>query len=254
MFARTERVELAELWEELTTGGCKVEGWSYGRDDWSLSVTRGAGQAGAHRSALRPRDLEILEQALLCGVRKVVAVEAGLSCSSVALILQSGFQFMGLDCLPSRIPGLLVAAAHARHHPDTQQLWRLQACRHPKLARQTLSVPRPDRALVGWLAPAEHAVIRLLIEGLSYLEIAQVRATSVRTVANQVAAGFRRLGVSGRADLLCLLSRWSLEANEPPLERRAALPSISARSKLVRGARAERGGVGPHCLSPGPAT
>jgi DNA-binding NarL/FixJ family response regulator len=42
----------------------------------------------------------------------------------------------------------------------------------------------------------------LLLEGCPYSEIARQRNTSVRTVANQVAAAFTRLHVSGRAQLL----------------------------------------------------
>jgi hypothetical protein len=44
--------------------------------------------------------------------------------------------------------------------------------------------------------------VRGLLEGRNYLEIAKKRGTSTRTVANQLAAAFRRLGVSGRASLL----------------------------------------------------
>jgi DNA-binding CsgD family transcriptional regulator len=253
MFASTERVELASIWDELTAGTCKVESWSHGENTWEMVLTRRPTPAHLHHGGLRPRDVEILEQALLCGVRKHVAVEAGLSCSSIAVILQGCFQFMGLDCLPSRIPGLLVAAAHARHHQG-----KLQASlrgRGPTPAQQTIRIPRPDLALAAWLAPAEHAVISLLIEGHGYAEIAQARHTSIRTVANQVASAFRRLGVSGRAELLCLLARWGLEAPERPVRRPPSVLPSSARRALSRGMRLlEDAGSSPHCLSPSPAT
>src|SRR6188768_643610 len=116
MFASTERVELAAIWEELIAGTCKVESWSHAEGTWSMVVSRRPLHAVPPGLGLRSRDVDILEQALLCGVRKHVAVEAGLSCSSIAVILQGCFVFMGLQCLPSRIPGLLVAAAHARRH------------------------------------------------------------------------------------------------------------------------------------------
>jgi DNA-binding CsgD family transcriptional regulator len=57
------------------------------------------------------------------------------------------------------------------------------------------------------VSPAEYAVIRLLIEGKSYDEMADLRRTSKRTVANQLASAFHRIGVSGRAELLCMLAK-----------------------------------------------
>jgi DNA-binding CsgD family transcriptional regulator len=255
MFASTERVELAAIWEELIAGTCKVQSWSHAENTWSMVVSRRPLHAVPHGTGLRPRDVDILEQALLCGVRKHVAVEAGLSCSSIAVILQSCFHFMGLSCLPSRIPGLLVAAAHARRHQGAALQSPLKARVNRQFSEQTITVPRPDRALAAWLAPAEHAVINLLIEGHCYAEIAKSRHTSIRTVANQVASGFRRLGVSGRAELLCLLARWGLEAPEPPVRRPpSALPTTARRtvSRVLR--LREEASSRPHLPSPSPAT
>jgi DNA-binding NarL/FixJ family response regulator len=51
------------------------------------------------------------------------------------------------------------------------------------------------------LTPAERAVATLLLEGASNAEIAHKRNTSVRTVANQVAAIFRKAQVGSRVEL-----------------------------------------------------
>ena len=255
MFASTERVELAAIWEELIAGTCKVESWSHTENTWSMVVSRRPLLLVPPGAGLRPRDVEILEQALLCGVRKHVAVEAGLSCSSIAVILQSCFHFMGLNCLPSRIPGLVVAAAHARRHQASPVRSPLKGRADRQFSEQTITVPRPDSALAAWLAPAEHAVINLLIEGHCYAEIAEARQTSIRTVANQVASGFRRLGVSGRAELLCLLARWGLEAPEPPVRRPPSVVPATARRTISRVLRLrEEASSSPHCLSPSPVT
>jgi len=227
MFASSERVQLAALWDELLAGTCKIESWSYAEHTWSMVITRRPKLSATPHSGLRRRDIEILERALLSGVRKHVAVEAGLSCSSIAVIMQSCFQFMGLTCLPSRIPGLVVAAAYARTHAASSQAVKSQSYLSTRpfgLVNETITVSRPDAELSAWLAPAEHAVIHLLIEGMSYAEIAQARQTSVRTVANQVASGFRRLDVSGRAELLCLLARWGLKPPVPPARRPPSSP------------------------------
>ena len=254
MFASAERVELAATWEELIVGSAKIESWSHSDAAWSMVLVRHP--LPPHPAAsLRSRDVEIMEQALLCGARKLVAVEVGLSCSSIAVIMQTCFQFMGLSCLPSRIPGLVVAAAHARQQEVPRVQLRPKARNHWQFSRQTITVSRPDAALAAWLAPAEHTVITLLIEGMSYAEIAQARRTSVRTVANQVASGFRRLGVSGRAELLCMLARWGFEPPNPPPRRPPSQVPSGARRAISRGLRLlEEASSGPRCLSPSPAT
>ena len=63
-----------------------------------------------------------------------------------------------------------------------------------------LSVPVPSGARVE-LSEAERAVKAMLLRGDSNADIARARGTSVRTVANQVASIFRKLGVRSRAEL-----------------------------------------------------
>ncbi|MDH5674275.1 MAG: helix-turn-helix transcriptional regulator [Myxococcales bacterium] len=52
------------------------------------------------------------------------------------------------------------------------------------------------------LTVAERAVLAAMVEGLSNAAIAERRGVSVRTVANQVAAIFDKVGVRGRAELI----------------------------------------------------
>jgi DNA-binding NarL/FixJ family response regulator len=51
------------------------------------------------------------------------------------------------------------------------------------------------------LSPAERAVAELVMNGASNAEIATARGTSSRTVANQIATIFQKLGVSSRVEL-----------------------------------------------------
>ena len=60
--------------------------------------------------------------------------------------------------------------------------------------------PRP-------LSPAEREVALLAVQGATNAAIARRRGTSDRTVANQLAAVFEKLGVHSRAELAALLSR-----------------------------------------------
>jgi DNA-binding NarL/FixJ family response regulator len=61
----------------------------------------------------------------------------------------------------------------------------------------SLPVERPHPVR---LTRAELQIARALARGASNAEIAQIRGTSVRTVANQVASILRRLGAVSRSD------------------------------------------------------
>jgi DNA-binding NarL/FixJ family response regulator len=52
------------------------------------------------------------------------------------------------------------------------------------------------------LTAAEQQVFRQMLEGLSNQDIASVRRTSLRTIANQVASIYRKLDVTCRPELL----------------------------------------------------
>jgi DNA-binding NarL/FixJ family response regulator len=64
-----------------------------------------------------------------------------------------------------------------------------------------LGTPSLAECLPDELTKAEKAVAAHLLEGLSNREIAKARGTSVRTIANQVAAIFRKLKVTARVEL-----------------------------------------------------
>ncbi len=68
------------------------------------------------------------------------------------------------------------------------------------------SAPRPGPADAG-LTPAEREVTRLARRGLSNKQIAAQRACAPRTVANLLAAAFKKLGVSSRAELVASSER-----------------------------------------------
>jgi DNA-binding NarL/FixJ family response regulator len=62
-----------------------------------------------------------------------------------------------------------------------------------------LSYALPERLQ---LTRAERQVAVLLLEGKSHAEIARTRGSAPRTVANQVASLFQKLGIHSRAELL----------------------------------------------------
>src|SRR5262245_39956481 len=68
-------------------------------------------------------------------------------------------------------------------------------------------IPLREPELRGELSAAEREVAALAFSGLSNADIARRRRTSARTVANQMGAIFRKLGVRSRAELARRLVR-----------------------------------------------
>jgi DNA-binding NarL/FixJ family response regulator len=70
-----------------------------------------------------------------------------------------------------------------------------------------LSFPSEPPPLPPELSPAERDVMALVLDGVSNAEIARRRGRSVRTIANQIAACYKKLGVSSRLELAARLGR-----------------------------------------------
>jgi DNA-binding NarL/FixJ family response regulator len=68
-----------------------------------------------------------------------------------------------------------------------------------------LVFPMSTPAFPPTLSAAEREVALAVVEGRSNAEIAATRRTSVRTVANQIVATYRKLGVRSRAELIVSL-------------------------------------------------
>jgi DNA-binding CsgD family transcriptional regulator len=60
-------------------------------------------------------------------------------------------------------------------------------------------------SLVDRLSAAERAIVEAVLDGRTNAQIAGVRGTSARTVANQVRSVFRKLGVTSRSELTSAL-------------------------------------------------
>jgi DNA-binding NarL/FixJ family response regulator len=194
-----EEHNLAQFWQELARGCYSVVDGLFSQERCYLVV---APQAQGTLQPLTGRRLEILETVLSGLPQKNVASDLDLAPSTIALNARLALESRGMRCKPSRAHPLLMLAARVSLE---SRPWFVRcsslASREGKELR-VLSVARPDRSLEKHLPHAELAVIRRLIEGLSYIQIAVERGTSTRTIANQITAVFRRLHVSGRNELV----------------------------------------------------
>jgi DNA-binding NarL/FixJ family response regulator len=64
-----------------------------------------------------------------------------------------------------------------------------------------LSFPVPTADLRGLLSGSEAAIARDILAGRSNAEIARRRGTAIRTIANQIASIYRKVGVRSRLEL-----------------------------------------------------
>jgi DNA-binding CsgD family transcriptional regulator len=192
------------LWRELTGGTVRIRRTAFTATHAAFTLEK-----TEYRALHAPgeRNVSILERVLLEADQKVVAAEYGLEVSTVTSALRQVLGFFGLSCLPSRPPPLLAMAAYASRHPK-QPFPAWQAELRDFDTFYEVRARRPEWCLIGRASPAELSVVGLLMEGKTYADIARARSTSVRTVANQMAAIFRRHHVSGRTELV----RWLIGA------------------------------------------
>jgi DNA-binding NarL/FixJ family response regulator len=190
------------VWRDLIEGRTMIVD-EFSVHDWSFLVLRRRNEQPVRR--LTPRTLEILEEVLLGADPKVVSIDRRLSASTIATCLKQAYEALGLGCKPSRVPLLLVTLVHAAKSNRRLYCGRAAEFDYFETSYGALCVPSPDEVLDRFLSPAEKSVMRMRLEGKSHAEIAARRHTSRRTVANQVATAFHRLGVSCRSDLMELL-------------------------------------------------
>lgn len=180
-----------ELWDALLEGRWSLldaftrAGMRY------LVAYRNPAEAGALR-ALSPLERRVLALALAGRAGKWIALELQLSESTVTRTLRLALRRLGIG--------------------TTNALAGVQGARFElldgvaagvEIAAVRLTQPA---AAAPSLSHAERAIINGLLGGKCLAAIARERGTSLRTVANQVANSYRKLGVSSRRELLALLN------------------------------------------------
>jgi DNA-binding NarL/FixJ family response regulator len=196
-------LDLSSVWPELISGRTRIvnSGVTQGHHYFQLA----AGGAARGRHKLTANRVEMFERVLLGEPQKVVAFEVGCSTSTVATAVGDCLRAMGLNGGTSRVPALLVLVLHAlRGRPHGVEV-RVERSPGAGGELQVVSSARLEAHLRDKLTTTELEVVDLLVQGRTHAEIAAFRRKSARTIANQIASAYRKLGVSGRMELLCYL-------------------------------------------------
>ena len=138
-----------------------------------------AAPSAPHRSKpLSERQQQVIDMAARGIPQKVIAYELGIAASTVGTHLR-----LALDRLHIERPQIALTVAAS--------------------SGSVLPAPVDDGALPvpATLSPAEADVVRAIIRGATNEQIAVERCRSIRTIANQVASAFRKLGVGSRGEL-----------------------------------------------------
>jgi DNA-binding CsgD family transcriptional regulator len=193
-------VDLSVIWRGLTNGTLKVND-HFTQGDWSYLVLREV----HHRSteSLPVNSVAVIESVVRSGASKIAALE--LRCNETAVVAHTRrvLSMMGLHCPVSRAPMLLLQAAYASEGLEVLARVARFDTRDTRLL--VLGAPRLAPAAAAVLSQGERDVVCGLLDGKTYAEIAHARGRAVRTVANQLATVFRKLGASSRLHLVRLL-------------------------------------------------
>jgi DNA-binding NarL/FixJ family response regulator len=218
------------LWRELTRGTTVIVDGFFTAERCYLVV---AVKTGTDAAPLEGRRLDIVEAVLGSHPQKNIAAELGLAPSTIALNARLALESIGVRCKPSRSHPLLMLAARSSNEPRLVLVTCSSFVGPDERELRVISVARPDQHLASILPRAELAVIRWLIEGLCYREIAERRGTSTRTIANQITAVFRRLRVSGRNELVHRLFFDEAASYPPPTAKTLAPPEVTEPKPVV---------------------
>jgi DNA-binding CsgD family transcriptional regulator len=200
----TGDIELSRLWHLLLVGELKIVGtFSVAERAFAELASGSPEKRGA---SPRPLDRLLFERVLEGECPKALAVEVGVSASSLSTRCASVLTWIGSESSVSRTSPLVsMAVLAARGVPLGRAL--VDVLSGNGATRWLVSVTNPAESLRDMLSPCEYEVARDSIDGRRQVEIASARGTSQRTVANQLASVFRKLNVSGRGALRALAIR-----------------------------------------------
>lgn len=158
------------------------------------------GQAADRPCALVPDDASLVVRVLCGEPRKALAAEMGIALSTATGRFLRALDKLGLGGRNIPLPLVLAAQSWAGADviPTARTAWFDCEGAHCL----ALSVPRPSTERLAVLTRGQQEVALWLIEGMTRYEIANLRRTSVHTVARQFHSIYNTLRVTGRYELI----------------------------------------------------
>jgi serine/threonine protein kinase/DNA-binding NarL/FixJ family response regulator len=192
--------ELSAFWQGLVDGELHVV------NAFFLEQRCYAIAATCVRSPLTEREQTLLRRGFLAEPQKVLAADLGVSGTTVSVLIGRALRKLGLERRMGSAP--LAVVLSALHNFGAASLRDVKVDTFEADGRHyvAISVPELDPSVLHELTDAERSVALLLVAGLNQHDIASERGTSPSTIANQIAAISRKLGIGGR---FALIRRWA---------------------------------------------
>jgi DNA-binding NarL/FixJ family response regulator len=171
---------------------------------------------------LSARERCVIERLIGGSSQKTVSFDLGVALTTVSVHLRVALDKLGIRLWEHAVLAGAIIQRGEAIDSDAGALGGGEPLAVVKIALCSVSLSE--------LTSAEREVALLVVDGLTNAEIGIQRHTSPRTVANQVAAVFRKLGVHGRLELIRRLALRSPEAalasdSEPPERLESAPPA-----------------------------
>lgn len=191
-----QNIPTPELWERLGAGHFEIR---------SAQHTLGRCIVSLRKRPLRGPVASAaawnVTERVLCGDQsKVIASDLAISCSTVCVYWHSTLAALCEPLVCSKARAFLVVCACSTRtlEPPSARVHGLG-----ERGEVFLSVGLDEGRLRDWgLSRAEREIAEAMILGRDSAEICAERQTSPRTLANQINAIYRKLGVSGRRELM----------------------------------------------------
>lgn len=190
---------VADAWRALVEGRYTLVDFHEARGRRLLLVYENPFHFATPRS-LTKAQLDVVALASRSHTNRQIATALGTSVSTVANHLSAALGKLGL-----------------RRTELVRYLgWELEAAVDHGMIEELRVLSTNGRpGLRGHLTPAERSVAAMAVRGLSNREIAAARSSSRRTVANQLASVYEKLGVCSRSELAFVLTLDGDEDGEP---------------------------------------
>lgn len=189
--AVTSGANAAPSLEDLLRGDLEIA--AIGRIDTAFTVT--FRRLARRRRALSRKERIIFERLVRGSCQKEIAYDLGVALTTVSAHVRFALQKLGIGTWEAAV--LVVAAL--------EHGVRVDGATEDAEARTQVFKVELSEAELARLTEAERVVALFALDGCTNAEIAVIRRSSPRTVANQVASTFRKLGVRCRLELIrCL--------------------------------------------------
>ena len=197
-------MDLETLWARLCSGSARIVSHGSSVEAFHLVVDPSNDSDGKSRE---PRSLAILQALLLGTSRMLVAIECGLTQSTVTWAASRVLRTFGDAGGLRTVPVVLAAAAHAA--AGVTELGQIVGTGSVVDRRHAMTflLPRVETGVRGRLGAVEFAAVQLCLEGQTVVRAVAQTKMSPRAVNAGRGRAFRKLGVAGRLELISHLLR-----------------------------------------------